>query len=1268
MNIDQVKAAVRSGLSDGRFSISGSALQSPDITTLLVGHFGSDTLELSSAAISSEDATSITISGTLSGNLLGQASLTANATFIAPADAAQIELKLTGLTQDWHISTSFPVISESSVDAFDYANPVLWLRSDPSSYTDLATNANSALSYIKGLNLEAELKPKDPGLFPGYDWLVSQTPVLGKGDISYVRSGEQLLPSMAINGAAQTTVSFAGYTLKPQLSLASEILSMGKDKDHHAVFPSVNLLASDEKNLDSGEVTLHLAAQLMPTSPTIRFRGAGQNSSISVSELGSLLDGQSVLDLIPNGHGFPEPAGLVLSNLALTIGAADRSPQLLWVSVAYPASAAWSAFDNLLVFKGLELDFFVAFDAKIPMSGELRAIAEFSGGSLAATIGIPGLSFYCELEDDTTIDLKAITDHFVGNTIGMAKMEATELSVYGDLAAKRLQFTASVEGTWGVETGAKPLNFGSLTTYIDSSPSGLVAEVSALLTIDNWGFYGVAAYFGEEEGWNFQFGTQVTVDAPVSELLSSAGEQFDVGFAPNTPPLLLASLFLEFESKSHDFLFGGTAGLAVGRHNLEFDIGVSRSTKTGEPIKRFEGTLWIDDVALYANFATGDQKNTISLKARSGPPTVTQLVSLISQPFADNLPGPIEGLTSNITINLFEVTVSPQSALHIQVSAVERSASWVLLDGSTQHMPRIELVQLGVDAQWTSGKPAAGSITGAMVFGSGDSKREIALKAAMLDSWSSFVVTKSGAPTKLPTLGEFVDILSPNWSSALPKGMASLGESTTLDKFDLTIAPGASALEILVRSSGWGGIQPIAGFEALRFKDFSCDLKWSAGLSQPSGVLACTGWVICADTQLTLSFPRPVLTGRLLTSQCKVNLTKICQYIIGPSAELPDFLPEFTLPDLAIELDPEKQIYELKATIQEISLGVAGTLKDASLVARWAAPGPTGQVCLEGIWQSKLLGDVKGSFCYPFKEFKPEGGKPLPIPIPADPPPPGGPPPPLDAVESLLASLLAAGATLAGAFLAVKLSGASALNAAIAGLANGKTLDIEMVDMKQAGYFSGPVDAAEVSAEAYQHQNGGNLPQPTLMARSLNAAYSPSKATMREALEAVYGPFPPGPTGPTGPAGTVAGAAGATGAQGGAGPTGAKGTTGVAGPGGGTGAHGPTGSSGPTGPTGMNGVEGGTGATGPTGKHGPTGTTGPTGPTGPIGETGATGPAGRHGSTGHKGATGATGPTGPAGISGTPATPAEVLGAVTKNLETEFGRSLLQNILGQLSD
>lgn len=1269
MNIAETKRAVKAAISDGHFSISGKTLGSQKITTLLVAHLGVDELALRGASISGEDASSITVKGSLATAFLSQSPLSASATFTAPADTAEVLITLRDLPPGWKLSACFPVLGNTVFDSFSYDSPIFTLNSqEVAASADGGTDRapDDQLSYAEGLSLESVLTPTDITLFPGFEWMLSATSLSAAGAISYTQTKQALLPALALKSDIRSDIKIAGYTLKPQLSLNAQIMALGTQKDHSVSTTGLDILALDDKQVGHGTLALPFVAQVLPTSPTVSLMAGATKSPVTLDDIASLLDGKPVNGFIPSQHGFPTPTGLTLDTVALHLSAVHKAPQLLTVTVRYAPDTHWSAFDDLVKFEDLSLDFYLPFTDQIQLSADLRARASISGGALAATIGLPDLSFTCELEDETTIDIKKLVEHFVGNSVDMATMKSTQLSVYGDLSAKRLQFDGEVEGRWSVDAGTKPMNFGSLHVFVDSTPTDLVAEIAALVTIDSWDLYGVAAYHGEADGWTFIFNSSFALEAPVDPFLVAVTDYFSVKCKSNTPPLVMGSLFLEYRTVSGDFAFGGGTSLQVGTKILEFDLSVSRKTERGEKVTAFEGALWIDDIALYANFSTGDQKNTISLQSRSTPPTIEDLVALVSQSFAENLPAPVHGLLSNISINKFEVTVSSPKALALQVTAIDPSAPWTLLDGQGQHMPRVVLCELGLDAQLVSGEAAVGSITGAMVFGTGEHTRKIALEAALQDSWNSFSVTKTGAPTKLPTLGEFVDIMSPDWSTVLPKALANLGESMSLDRFALKIATGASSLDILVKSSGWQGFTPIADFPSLHFKDFSCELKWVEGLAAPTGTLACTAKVICADAQFTLTFPKPVLTAQLLTSQCKVSLEELCKYIIGDQARLPEYLPDLTLPDLAIVLDLSQGLYELKASISEMSLGVAGKLKDVSLVAKWKTPGP-GQVCLEGIWESSLLGDVHGSLCYPFKKFEPHNGKPIPIPIPKNPPPPSGPPPGVDQIVTLIETLLAAGATIAGAYVAVRVAGASALNAATAGLKTGQDLPIEMVNMKKAGFFSGPVDAAEVSAQAYRNVHQGQLPPPVLMAQALNASYSPSTGEMKRALEAVYGPFPRGPAGATGPQGTVPGAIGPTGARGRSGPTGASGQTG---------AHGAKGRTGPQGPTGIGGK---TGAMGPTGIHAATGTTGAAGHTGATGQTGATGPTGIHGSAGPHGPAGAKGPTGARGTTGhrgatgqpgapgLPPTPAEVMMAIASLPDDHDTQSLLEQIIKQLS-
>lgn len=624
MDVKELISRIAAALRSAPFRVTGTALESTPVSTLLSGHLGADELVLAGAVETARDAAGITVEGRLAapagGPVRGLDGLTAAARFTVAGGVAQVRVTLTGLAPGWQPSTAVPALAGTALDAVGYTAP--WIALDsanadalpdgfPQRFGFAAFSAETTAALVRGLSVGGTAVltglPPELGLLAGQDWTLA-------GEVA-------LLPSAAAACLATKPsahpFSIAGYDIPfsvalvaaplpapgPLPTLTGSVIQFEADIDkdvgtagapHVITLPVVLRTDADI----GGVYTLGTA---LPGTPPI-----------TLEELAELVDGHAVQGQVPATGDFPALDDIVLEGVSVILAPAAEQPLVsvgATIALAKPSRDGWQVFGDLIAFQGMSVSFYY-----VPDSGlvtEVTAEALLAGGTLDASISLPDLTFGLELAEGTSIDITALIRGLVNDSVAMPQITCTTLRLTGDVPGDAYSFAVEVTDDWSFTVGDKKFaltDIGFALSYNGQAPAGhrVSGQASGVFTIAGLELYAAADYDGSTSTWSFQGGTAVPVKIAVGDIAADLGLQIPVGNAP--PGLTLENLNISYDTGTgHLGLAGLTAFDVAGVHCL---LGVSIDHSPGATA--FTGTLFIGEQAFEIDFFSGPQATMLS--------------------------------------------------------------------------------------------------------------------------------------------------------------------------------------------------------------------------------------------------------------------------------------------------------------------------------------------------------------------------------------------------------------------------------------------------------------------------------------------------------------------------------------------------------------------------------------------------------------------------------------------------------------------------------
>ncbi len=612
MDIAKLKNLITAALARSPFQVSGADLSSTPVTTLLLNHLGSDSLALSGAGNAGETATSISVKGKFASPFLQAPNLTAVAVFTVDAGQnAQVNLTLNGLAAGWSLSTSLPQLKETLFDLFSYSDAQFILDSSlgtilpkdfPARYGFPAYTPEYAQKLIPGLSFQATMTVVSEvtgmsKLLPGNSWTLSG-PIQTESD----------LPSVLLSSHPGTGITVAGFSIAFGLNLAAAVIAVKDDSDGPSVTCSIQLEADIAKKLASG-ATLDIPVYARAFNPDFSLVHIESNlssaSAIVFDDIASLIDGGSTSGLIPGA--FPKLVDIQLQKVGLTYLPPTNKVTRVSATVGFQPGKGktWDIFDGLIVFDS----FSVAFTL-LPETGgvnvDVGCVAQFSGGTIDASISLPDMYFSFELaEDAPPIDIGAMVKKITKGTVTMDNVRCTDLKFFGT-AGSFYQFRATISDLWTFHIGSKPVQISEVgmdLTYTPAEQNPLSGQVIGTFNIAGASLFASAAYDAASNGWIFSGGTQGKQEISITNLLNDVLELFSLQLPANTPQIILENLNISFNTATRQFDFLAASTFTVV--GVPFELGLEVSLEQEQ--KRFMGYLFFGDYGFEVDYQSGSQ-------------------------------------------------------------------------------------------------------------------------------------------------------------------------------------------------------------------------------------------------------------------------------------------------------------------------------------------------------------------------------------------------------------------------------------------------------------------------------------------------------------------------------------------------------------------------------------------------------------------------------------------------------------------------------------
>lgn len=707
IDVPTLKARVSTALASSPFQVSGAALGSEPLSQFLTRHLGADGLVLDRASKASETDTSITVSGTLAKPYRGLAALKATATFTVVDGVAHVSVLLKGLPANWKPSDTFAALKGTHFDLFSYASPELVLASTgaPSPPPDFAErfgfldlSQDLQRQAITGLSLRATLSLL-PALEP-LTWLLGGSSRLeATGPIVF--HGE--LPSVHLTAAPQKPLKLAGYDLPFAASLGSAPVEPMDGQPAEFVSTCLRLEADVSKDVGAAQPLRLPFVVRLPSRAldvlTIECRPpAGQG--LSFGQLPRLLDDSALAGLVPDS--LPALEDLQLQGLTFSVAPGSRKLVTLGVTVTYARPQPWVVLDDLLTFEQLAVTFTYAPSSPSPITAEVACLGTLGGGILETTLDLPSLSFGCELQEGSTVDIASLVRHAVGDSLSMEQVRCTGLKLVGNVSQKQFHLQALVSDVWSFSLGSTPLELTQMALNLGYSPGrGATGGLAGSFSIAGTDLRVGASYGGTGQGWSFTGGTEGEQDIPLSTLMDAALDLFGLSLPANAPELTLRNLKLSFDTATRSFNFQALSAMELLGTSLDLgvELGLSR-TVDGASTKTFQGYLFLGNSAFMVDYLTAPQVQSLQATWRMQDPTERLGVDDVARALGltpPSLPGGLDvGLTA-ASLTYRSATPTMPSQLQVQGTL---GASWTLKFGGGAPV-ELRNITVGLDSGTT---------------------------------------------------------------------------------------------------------------------------------------------------------------------------------------------------------------------------------------------------------------------------------------------------------------------------------------------------------------------------------------------------------------------------------------------------------------------------------------------------------------------------------------------------------------------------------------
>ncbi len=382
----------------------------------------------------------------------------------------------------------------------------------------------------------------------------------------------------------------------------------------------------------TGRMALPFRAQL-PLGDGGSIRAVARPDQPVAAGLVAVADILGVPDLSGARPAGPSPLAdldaVSLETLELVVEPTRARVLLAAATLSYAAGSAWSPFGGaLLTFHDLAVTFAaIEPTSALHLQTTVAARARLAGGTLEATISLPGLDFRCDLLDGerAPVDLTDVLDDITGQVASQlgstVRLRCSALRVTGDLATPSMRLAGTLDDALTIDAFAAP--FELTTVVLDVTRRGgpapsTAGRIAALMSVGEVVLHVSAAVGGDARGWRFQGestgGLAIRLDRVVAAVVAVFGG--DVGAW--LPEITVRRCSAMFETDTRDFAFGLDGDIELLGHTLSVGVDLGRTREDpadGDAVTwTFEAWLQVGGAAFRSRLGAGSASRALTFE------------------------------------------------------------------------------------------------------------------------------------------------------------------------------------------------------------------------------------------------------------------------------------------------------------------------------------------------------------------------------------------------------------------------------------------------------------------------------------------------------------------------------------------------------------------------------------------------------------------------------------------------------------------------------
>ena len=613
MNIQDLKNKITSSISNNKFSLDLTTLNSSSLTLLSNAYFKDNTLTLNVSTNSiQEDSNSITVNG--SGKEAPFADLSVSAKFFLD-NQNNVSISINAnANSTWKLSDSITPLSGTIADDIVFAS------SPVPSFTLASDAATQTVPQMKFAGT-VDLKSTNAGI----STLLGKDSQKFTGTIEFSGNGSTL-KSLLFNGPEIDGVNL--FIVK-NVTLNFDI-GINIFKDHvdntTSIIPFLRLTATIPFTAQGTTHKLPISVQVSNFDTPIRF-SADINDAIdaAVDEIGSLTGGTGLSGLVPT-KGFKLENMVKVSSLFFDYDLKQKKISLLNLGVN--STAPWTILNTSspkLDLVATNIQFALSVSSPFDSPKALTTIGgDFSfgqNGTISISALYPDWAVQAYLKQGSVLKVSEIIKGFLSSGVDVPEVDIYNLDI--NISSGNYSLNLLALGDWEILSSPLAVAITEVEFSVSKTPNQLTGNVFGQLYIADVDFSVSASYDSNQKGWAFS-GTAATestisITTFIGNILTSLGLP-DV--TSSGPQVDLKNLGVNYNTGTKAFGFGAesTTQLTVPFFDKKIDLDVKLRMDSEIDSKTSKRTF---DAIFAAQVDIGSAEFTIEFEALKEAKTIT---------------------------------------------------------------------------------------------------------------------------------------------------------------------------------------------------------------------------------------------------------------------------------------------------------------------------------------------------------------------------------------------------------------------------------------------------------------------------------------------------------------------------------------------------------------------------------------------------------------------------------------------------------------------